>query len=352
MSDRSGNNVIDTATIFHGVRIAIILSLLISALLIIITIDTEMLVKALESISFKVVLTLILTLLLNWFVSGIRFKIMANTLGEKLSLFDGVRIYLAGAFISNVTPFATGGGPFQIYFLHKKGINLGKASMIILTQFLFRIIFFTTVSSFFLIFYNKYISPGAIPPSIFYTAFVMSFIIGFFILFFALVPGVTNKVINYLFKIKKVKKFISSNYRVKRLLVKGKKELEEFSQSVKLFSTNKVKMSLAFVLTILYWGTIFTIIPLILIGFGLEPHFFRSYIMSTIFYMVIPYMPTPGASGIAEVGFATLFVSFIPAGIIGLVTFLWRFITFYLLLVVGGYFTLHEIGWKRRGNNG
>ena len=89
------------------------------------------------------------------------------------------------------------------------------------------------------------------------------------------------------------------------------------------------------------------VIPLILNGLGLEPHYLKSYVMQTIYYLVIPYMPTPGSSGIAELGFASLFISFIPGGLIGLVTFIWRFITFYLHLFVGGVFAFKEMGWKR-----
>ena len=92
------------------------------------------------------------------------------------------------------------------------------------------------------------------------------------------------------------------------------------------------------------------IIPILLGGLGAEPNFFRAYVMQTIVYLILPYMPTPGASGIAEVGSASLFIAFIPQQLVGLVTFGWRLFTFHLVLLVGGIFAFREIS-KHRGNN-
>jgi len=136
------------------------------------------------------------------------------------------------------------------------------------------------------------------------------------------------------------------------LIVKGREELREFHKSMELLAHHKLKVLLAIISTVVYWSSLFLIIPVILKGLGYEPYYLKSYVMQTIFNMVIPYMPTPGASGVAEVAFASIFISFIPKGIIGIVTFLWRFITFYFILIIGGFFALRELGWKRRKSNG
>ena len=48
----------------------------------------------------------------------------------------------------------------------------------------------------------------------------------------------------------------------------------------------------------------------------------------------------------AELGFASIFVSFIPRGIIGLVTFMAVY-QFYLVLIIGGFITFRN--WGGRG---
>ncbi len=348
----SKRKVIDIKKVFKGLRIAILLSLLISTVLILLTLDRDSLTKALSSIRPQMIIYLLILLLLNWIVAGLRFKIMITTIDSKISLLEGIVLYLSGSFISSVTPFATGGGPFQVYLLHKKGINIGQATMVILTQFVLRIIFFTTASTIFLIFFNHFISPGAVPPYIFYLAFGTGFIVTTSLIIFSLVPRITDRLVNKLFKIKRLKRFVKNNYKAKKIMAKIRIEIREFHESMELLGQYKFKLLLSGLCTFVYWSTLFMIIPIILTGLGLEPHFFRAYIMQTIFNLVIPYMPTPGASGIAEVGFASVFISFIPKGLIGIVTILWRFITFYLILVIGGFFVLRELGWKRRKGHG
>lgn len=69
----------------------------------------------------------------------------------------------------------------------------------------------------------------------------------------------------------------------------------------------------------------------------------EAYIMQTLIYLVLPFFPTPGASGVAELGVASLFIAFIPGNYLGIVVFGWRFFTFYLLLIPGGILCLREI---------
>ncbi len=352
MEEKERAYVLDIDKVFKGLKITISISLLFSAILIVFTLDNESLIKALNSVSIFALLQIIALLIINFVAAGLGFKIMVSATGNYIKLFDGIKLFLAGAFISNVTPMATGGGPFQVYFLHKKGINLGQSTMVILTQFLLRIFFFTIMSLFFLIFFNDAISPGILPDYIFYIGFGTGFIIAISLILLSIVPSISENLISLLFKIKKVKGFVQKNYKVKRLIVKGREELKEFHQSMELLTHHKVKVLFAIISTVIYWSSLFLIIPVILKGLGYDPHYLKAYVMQTIFNMVIPYMLTPGASGVAEVGFASIFIAFIPKGIIGIVTFLWRFITFYFILIIGGFFALRELGWKRRKSNG
>lgn len=351
MGDRSESKVINLSAAFKGLRYALIISLLISTILILYTIEIDHLREAISSVSFKMIILLMVLLLTNWLAAGVRLKVMVLTVGGNISLLEGIIIYLGGSFISNVTPSATGGGPYQIYILHKKGLTVGQGTMVIVINFILRISFFSIASSMFLLFFNKYISPGVIPSYIFYIALGVGMLITISILVLSLVPGVINYILDFLFKIQKIRTLVKKSYRIKKLLARAKRELKEFHLSLELLWKNKMRLFLVCLYTILYWSSLFMILPILLIGLGLEPYFLRSFIMQTIFNLVIPYMPTPGASGIAEIGFASLFVSFIPKGLIGLVTLVWRFIIYYLVLILGGFFALRELGWQRGKRN-
>jgi glycosyltransferase 2 family protein len=337
-------SIIDRNTIIKGLRIAIILSLIILSILILLTLDVEKLLELIQNTKPIYLLILILMILFNWIFAGLQIKLLVTTVGSRLSLLESISVYLSGAFVSNVTPFATGGGPFQVYFLHNKGVNIGQSSMIILIQFVLRLFFFGLITPIFFIFFNWTIIPGEIPLYLYYIAFCFALLFSILIMMFILVPGITDAIIKWIFKHEKINNYVKKSRKAKKILVKGRKELKEFRLSFVILSRNKGRLLLAGLYTIIYWSLIFLIIPIISLGLGLKPYFLRSYFIQGIYYLILPFMPTPGASGIAEIGFATLFMAYIPRALLGLFTFTWRIITFYSILLVGGIITLKEIG--------
>ncbi len=341
---------IDRQTIFKGLRMAVVLSLLISAIIIVITIDENTLERVLKNMDMKYLWIIMGLILINIASAGQRLKVMISSVDKKLSLKDCMIIHISGAFVSNVTPFASGGGPFQIYFLHKKGVNVGKASTAVVTNFLLRLFYFGILTPIFLIFFNEYISAGVLPDYIFYLAFGMGVLISVGIILLTLVPQIGDKLTDYILNINKINNFIKKSYKAKRWLVKSRRELRDFRRSFGILRKNKKSLFWGAFYTIVFWSSMFMIMPVVLMSFGAEPHFLQAYIMQTIFYLMLPYSPTPGASGVAEIGFASLFVAFIPSDIVGLVTFGWRLFTFYTILVIGGIFALREIS-KRRNND-
>lgn len=347
---QNNENRIDRQTIFKGLRLAVILSLIISAIIIIITIDENTLERVIINMELKYIWIILGLMVINITAAGQRLKVMVSKIGTTLPLLDCMIIHISGAFVSNVTPFASGGGPFQIYFLHKKGVNVGKASTVVVTNFLFRLFYFGLLTPIFLIFYNDYISAGVLPKYIFYFAFGMGILISAGIILLTLVPEIGDKLTDYILGINKIHNLIKNSYRAKRWLVTTRREVRDFRKSLNILKDNKTALFWGAFYTIIFWSSLFMVMPVILISFGAEPRFLQAYIMQTIFYLMLPYTPTPGASGIAEVGFASIFVAFIPSNILGLVTFGWRLFTFYLILVVGGIFALREIS-KKRSNN-
>ncbi len=335
---------IDKSTIIHGLRFVILVSLLISAIIIIFTIEHESLRNIVSHLSLKYILFLLLIIITKWSFAGLRLKILVNSLGNKISFKDCLIIYLSGSFVSNVTPFASGGGPFQIYFLRKKGVNLGKSSVVVITQWILRLFFFGLITPVFLIFFNRAISPGIIPGYIFYLAFGIGLFISFSIIIFALVPEVTDTIIEFIMKIKVLNNFIENSFRAKRWIIKAKDALKEFRFSLQVMGENKKGLILGGLCTVVFWSLFFSVIPIILMGLGAEPRFLQAYIMQSLFYLILPFMPTPGATGVAEAGSASIFITFIPKNLLGLVVFGWRLFTFHLVLLIGGFFAFREIG--------
>ena len=66
-----------------------------------------------------------------------------------------------------------------------------------------------------------------------------------------------------------------------------------------------------------------------------------------LFYMASSYVPTPGASGFAELGFAELFSLIVPHRLLGLTVALWRLATYYFTLAAGGALVVGQMLYSR-----
>ena len=86
---------------------------------------------------------------------------------------------------------------------------------------------------------------------------------------------------------------------------------------------------------ILYLFTLF-MIPVILIrGLNSSISIIQIISIQTVLTFVTYFAPTPGATGVAEGGFTLMFSNFVEKNDIVSLTFLWRFFTMYLGMLVG-----------------
>jgi uncharacterized protein (TIRG00374 family) len=74
-----------------------------------------------------------------------------------------------------------------------------------------------------------------------------------------------------------------------------------------------------------------------LVGLGYGSFFWKAIVAQLVIQILLPFVPTPGGSGIGEVGFLFVYKSILPdVGVATLLTLIWRFIDFYLGLLLGG----------------
>ncbi|AZR72968.1 hypothetical protein BBF96_05905 [Anoxybacter fermentans] len=335
--------------IIKGLKLTLTISIIVSVILLVRTVDLEQL-KQMSQIKPRYLFYSIILMLLMWVVQGFRMQILAIALDEKLSLKEGIKNSLVGAFVANVTPFASGGGPVQIIFLHQLGISLGKASSIIIVQWLLRHLFFGILGSIFFFFYRYLIDPGKLSEKVFEVAVGSSILITVFLLFFVWKPQVIPLIAKLVVRfplIKELFKKESYRRRFEEIIDQAYHEIEIFHECLwTLASRKKMELFLAIIFTGLFWVFFFMIAPVIIMGLGGKPYFIRAFIMQTFMYLILPYIPTPGASGAAELGFAVFFAPFVPLHLLGILMISWRFLTFYIVILAGGLITLRMLNCR------
>lgn len=242
---------------------------------------------------------------------------------------------MSGTFFSAITPSSSGGQFAQVYVFNKQGICATHSSSILLMCFICYQSVLVIYTFFSVLFNIGYLSsnPGML-------SLVMIGFLSNFIVIFTLFGGAKSKrlqnflvhtVVKLLSKIKIVK-----NYEE----VSGKVEtyLSDFREQLNVLQHNKpvlIKSCLCnFVkLTIVYSMPFFATKAL-----NLDVSFynvFRFIGYCSFIYLINAFLPIPGASGGSEACYMLLFSFLGSVGVSSSMT-LWRFISYYVGLFLGG----------------
>ena len=246
------------------------------------------------------------------------------------------QLTLRTQFFNAVTPFATGGQPYQIYYLKQCGINYAASTGIVLQNFIVYQIALVTLglvalfcNMIFGIFNNAPLLQKLI---------ALGFIINTLVIVVMFLVAFDRKV---------NKKLISLGIIVltKLHIVKDKeKQLKKWDESINSFHENAkilLKDKINFFCNILY--NFIALCCLYLIPFfvyvamgkgtGLNP---GVAIITSAYIMIIgSFVPIPGATGGLEYGFVQFYGNFFTGSILSATMLVWRFITYYFGLIVG-----------------
>jgi len=262
--------------------------------------------------------------------------------GIKIGIFTGIYVILTGNFMAAITPFQTGGFPVQIYILNKKGLNIGKGSLVLFLRGIFYGIFVVLLFPALIPIYRAE-STG----NIFHFLFKYSLII-----YTVVIAGAISIILKpHLIKRAIFKILYRRRKRTKALYIARYlfKELDDMIHSLFVFIRYKGWYAL---LTFIFNGIAYTafylIAPVILIGLGLSPPILKTMLLQIFLILFTFFFPTPGATGAIEGGFFALFYNICPKYLLGVYTIIWRFFTFYFSAVCGGIIALKLLKWNKK----
>ena len=153
-----------------------------------------------------------LAVICTWLVEGLRIYLITSGLGEKVSFKTIVGINLAATFSGNITPYASGGIPTQVYLLCQNGINPGKSSAIVTLRIVLSSLFYTLFVPFLLLFYRSKFSTG-IMHQVTNVAIPLAFVLSAVLIVFILKPRFAKNLLAFVIKLFKFKKIAIANLR-------------------------------------------------------------------------------------------------------------------------------------------
>jgi uncharacterized protein (TIRG00374 family) len=279
-------------------------------------------------------------------IDALRIKMTVEAVNENITFIEALKVYYISNFAGGITPFFSGTLPTQIYLFNKdikNKMTLGKATMVSTIMPLIKTLVFTIFTPVIFFVFKRTITNYTILSTILINGAILISL--FFLFLFFLAIKYPEKMINIILKIQHfpyILKF-SKKDTILRLFNKIILEIKEYHKSFYLLKENWIKLLLSTFYTIIFWSTFFLVAPMLLWGFNLNFNFSLVLVMQVIFYFILPFMPTPGGSGTAEAGFASLFSFFVPLHLLGLFVGIWRFIVFYFNLCIGAIVLLVEI---------
>lgn len=331
-------------TLRKGLVLFLLLSFGVSAIVLVSSVDAGTW-RTIVNADWRLLLVALMFVLAAWCCDAIRFIALAKSAGERIDFRFGVLLTWLHYFGCAVTPMQSGGGPFQVYVLYKKDVPLGKGIAITLTRTLLTLLILGFVVPLAVI-----IEPELLKGKLFVKG-VFSYVVVFIVLSWVLIvlsiirPAIIKRwgtvFILWLKRLGVVKP-----ETVLRIVRRVNLEVDNYNLNFRMFFSCGLRYFLLAVLfSVFHLMCIFSVLPCLIAAMGLPFHYMQAVLAQAVFMFLLYFVPTPGASGVAEGGGAAVFGLLVPWNMAGVTAVAWRFFTEYLAIAMGVLVAVRLLGW-------
>jgi uncharacterized protein (TIRG00374 family) len=324
-------------------------TILVIVLIGVFTIDIEEMRAAFSILNLRWMFACLGCVLLYWFSDAVLLNDITSYMNKRESFWYSLKLGIIGLYYGALTPFATGGQPMQVMYMRRDRMPVGTATCIIGVKF---VVYELSLCALF-------IAAMAIYGSQFYEQYRAMFwfaMLGFAInasaVFFIiltlinkkLVTRIGNAIIRFLYRIKIVRK-------PEKVLHNFEHSINDYYLAAQYIAHHKLRAVGSFFISVINLLLFFAITYFIYIAFGKpgSKQIQDIIALQAFLYVAISFVPTPGSAGAAEGGFHIMFAAIFGAGAVFAPMLIWRFLTYYLMLIVGSVLVvLDEVVAMRR----
>lgn len=294
--------------------------------------------KALCSASPLFMLMTLLCMIVYWFLEGVILHAVVKEVHPKQKFKNSLSVSMIGQYFNCITPFASGGQPIQAYYLVKFGVPLGSALTALLSKFIAYQAMLTVYSAVILIFKLQYVvdtNPLMMPLVV--LGFIINTVVIAALLMLAFFRKPTEKIAHFAIRLLgKLRILKDADGKLKYI----DDEMDKYYENFQFIKKRPLLIFKMCFYTVVQLTIYFSISFIIYHAFGLEGTDYITVISCQAFILMISaFVPLPGALGAAE-GSYVLFFNSIFGSYVHLSTVIWRFLTFYMAIIVGMIFTL------------
>ena len=315
------------------------LSAIILLIVIISTQGFDGLMHQLANIRYPWIAGALICMLLYWGLEAVVLHIITTFLHEKQKTSDSFKITMIGQFFNSITPFATGGQPAQLYAMIRDGVEAGHAGSILMIKFIVFQTILTIYSLIIILLKAAYLI--SYNTTLFYwviIGFLVHTTVFLLLVFFSYSKSVHKKLLVTFIKLLKRFRIIKDAEKMEN---KFKEELANFHAHTKILRNNIGLLVKTSVLTILQFTCFFLIPYFVFRAFGMDDASLWNLIAVGVFVSTaISAIPLPGGTIGAEGGFVLYFRMFFDNASLVPAMLIWRIITYYSCIGIGGLFTV------------
>ena len=324
---------LDRSRLRRGLVLAVALSAATLIVISLVTLDRETF-SALSDLSPGFLILAAVLSLGRWLWSVVRMRLLIGATGKNIPWRNILKTVYAGYFAGLITPLRVGGVTGEMFFLYEYGLGAGEAVAVVSFGACISTALLMLLFPFAIWIARSYIDLSLSIQGVLFSALAVGLLYLALVLWAILRPHATvGKTL-----LDHSPAFLRKRDWYRRFLARLSAEIQSFAASLRqLARIGKARLAAVVLLTLLYWFTGFLAIPAAVIGLGYGSYFWQAVVAQLVVHILMPFVPTPGGSGIGEVGFLYVYKSILPdVGVAGLLTLIWRFIDFYLGLLVGG----------------
>jgi hypothetical protein len=280
-----------------------------------------------------------------WFAAagldGARLAVLSRASEHRMAVLPSIEVIFIGYFMAAVTPFQVGGLPLQLYIMNHWGISPGKASAVLLMR---GVLFYALL----------FAAAPFVALRLGVSNVLLKVLTGYITVIIA--GGAALILASFVFPASLValRDRLAARPRpgaMRRAVLWGLQEFEEFTRGLGLFlrGHNLKHLILAIGLTMLCIIALFSMSATLLAGLGVHTNALRAVGLNLLLTSVLLFVPTPGASGVAEAGAAGLYSMICPRYMLGIYVVLWRLFSFYGGAITGGILALRHLSRRKTG---
>ncbi|MDR1021488.1 MAG: flippase-like domain-containing protein [Synergistaceae bacterium] len=330
-------------TVKKGLSFFVILSLLVSGAVLYASVDRSSFELFKRADPCRLSLALLMVVLV-WAFDALKLRALTKAAGEGISFSFSMQLTLINYFGAAVTPMQSGGGPFQVYMMYRRGIGVGKSVAITLVRTVLTLLILGVTIPFTLMFDIDIPKAGWwIRGFVFY---VVTFImLSWLVIILSLAKPRLIKRVSGIVVMSLTRAGFLKPKLVTAILRWIDREVDAYNQNVRDFIRGgRNHFLLGVLFAVIQMWLYLSVMPCVIWAMRLEVMYVECVLLQAMFLFLLYFIPTPGGSGAAEGGAAMIFSVFVPWSVAGVLGLGWRFLTEYTGIILGLLIAVKEFG--------